>query len=190
MTVYIAFGHRKRVGKDTAARFLRSEIRIKRHGSDIQTHGFADKLKDICYQLYSWAGLQPGDHYEEPEHNHEKDVVLPLIGKSPRQIWIDVGNGIRERVYRDTWLDYLLHNIKCDICIIKDMRFPNEAEKILEKGGFVYKIERDSIVQDIDGADDPLEGFMMWSGVLKNNGTLQELNGTICKLSENLLLQI
>src|SRR5215831_16002209 len=89
MPKMIAFGHRKSVGKDSAARFLCSHLRIHLKGSNIQHHGFADKLKNVCHQLYGWAGLQDREYYETPDTYKLKDEVLPVLGKSPRQIWIE-----------------------------------------------------------------------------------------------------
>jgi|GEM_PF-6447744 len=87
----IAFGHRKQVGKDSAAKFLCSYIRMNQNNSNCQIKGFADKVKDIAYQIYSWAGLMPGEYYESDETQKFKDIVLPAIGKTPRDLWIAVG---------------------------------------------------------------------------------------------------
>src|SRR6187549_508755 len=96
----IAFGHQKDVGKDTAARFVMTHLRMNSRVKKVEKHGFADKLKDVCYQLYAWAGLMPGPWYEEsPEKRKLKEVVLPAIGKSPRQIWISFGNEVKDATF-------------------------------------------------------------------------------------------
>lgn len=188
--MFIAFGHRKNVGKDTAARFLSSYLRIHRKNSDIRTAGFADKVKDIACQLYCWAGMKPGWHYDEPENYHEKNEILPKLNKSPRQIWIDIGSGVGRRVYEHTWIDFLQYNVKCDILIVKDLRFPNEADQIHAHGGYVYKINRDNVVHTPDEADDPLENYSNWDGVINNNNSLVEFNKQIIELGEKLRLQL
>lgn len=172
MTKMIAFGHEKNVGKDTAARFLTTHLRMKRKGSNIQKHGFADKLKDQCYQLYSWAGLMPGAWYDEPENRTLKEVALPLIGKSPRRIWIDYGQAVRANVLDTTWIDYIHYTYRCDLIIISDLRFPMEADRILQLGGLLFKINRPDIPHTSDEADDPLLEYKRWTANIPNDGSL------------------
>lgn len=183
----IAFGHRQGVGKDTAAKFFISYLRTQTKLS-IQKVGFADKLKSICYDLYKWSGLQPGEYYEDSVHAHLKNTILPLIGKSPRQIWIDLGNGIRERVYEPTWYDYVFRNQSAQVLVIKDMRFPIEAEGILANKGEVYRIDRPVALKVTDGADDPLENFDKWTGVINNDTTLYDFHKKIIELAKRFII--
>lgn len=165
----VAFGHQKNVGKDTAAKFLTTHARTILGFSTVRKIGFADKLKSICFELYSWAGLMPGPFYEEPHTRHLKEIVLPLIGKSPRRIWIDFGQSTRERVYNETWSDYLFMGQQYDLMINSDLRFPHECDAIHKRGGKVYLIERPSIPHTSDEADDPLLGYPGWDGKILND---------------------
>lgn len=184
----VAFGHRKRVGKDTAAKFLITYLKMTRKGINIQKRGFADKVKDIAYQLYSSYGLMSGDIYEDPACVALREIPLPLIRKSPRQIWIGVGNGLRSAVDDDTWLNYLFSSESgCDLLVIKDLRFPVEANGILDRGGFVFRIDRDSEPKVTDGADDPLENYDRWTGIIKNNSSLDNLHSEMVNIAERLL---
>lgn len=188
-TVFISFGHRKRVGKDLAARLLVSYLRLERQNSNIQIKGYADKGKAVCHDLYGWAGLKDGQYYED--HPEEREIILPAIGKTPRQIWIDfMSRAVRDQVYDLTWVQYLLHNTHCDVCVIKDMRFPIEADMIQDMGGYVYRIDRKDAPNDSDLADDALLDYDRWNGIINNNGTLQEFNRQIEQLGQSLLLQI
>lgn len=182
----IAFGHRKDVGKDQSAKFLTTIYRQQKPGSNVQTLGFADKVKDIAWQLYAWTDLKPGYYYEES--TKEKDIILPKIGKTPRQLWIDLANGIRERVYEPTWAYYLFHELHTDLLIIKDLRFPTEAKYIQEYGGYVFKINRPGRDRSNDGADDQLEDFNNWDAVLENNAGLGYLYNLIEKLAYEYVL--
>lgn len=182
--IAIAFGHRKFVGKSTAGRFLASHLRVNRKVSHIETRGFADKGKDICHDLYGWAGLKTRHYYEE--HPNEKDVIIPKLGKSARQIWIDFLSGVGRRVYENTWCDYLFNTVNCDLLIITDLRFPNECELIKANNGFVIKINRPDIEHTPDEADDPLESYDAWSHTFTNQGPLSNLHGQIVKLAEDL----
>lgn len=185
----IAFGHRTKVGKDSAAKLLKSHLRLRIVGSNIQTRGFADKIKDICYQLYAWTGLQTAEYYEH--QTDEKDIVLPKLNKTPRDIWIEVATGIR-RAYDDTWVDYLWNNVKCDICLIRDMRFPNEADRIKKLGGFVFKVTRRAAPVPtalMKSVDDPLENYDGWDAVISNDETLKELNDKVVEIADRLIIK-
>jgi hypothetical protein len=164
----LAFGHQKRVGKDTAAGFAMTHLRSTSRCARVTKKGFADKLKQVCYELYSWAGLMPGPWYEEPEHQRLKEVVLPRIGKSPRQIWISFGNEVKAATYMDTWVDYLLHQSSYDFLLISDMRFPNEADRVKAMGGRVVKIIKPDVPHTSDAADDPLLDYDRWDAVITN----------------------
>jgi hypothetical protein len=159
-------------------------------GSNIQHHGFADKLKDICHQLYGWAGLQDREYYETPDTYRLKDEILPALGKSPRRIWIEFATLVAREVYPYTWVDYLQQTVVADIVIIRDLRFPNEADRIHDHGGYVFKIERPGIVHTPDIADDPLEDYEKWDAVLQNNATLADFHKLIFTLGEKLRLQL
>ncbi len=173
----IAFGHQKNVGKDTAARFVQTHLRSNNKARRVVKAGFADKLKDVCYQLYKWAGMMPGSWYEESsERRLLKEVILPKLGKSPRQIWISFGNEVKAAAYPDTWFDYLLQSTQADFLIVSDMRFPNEADRIRALGGVVVKIVRPSVPHTSDAADDPLLNYPNWDHVI-TNGIEGEMNG-------------
>lgn len=183
----IAFGHRKRTGKDTAANFLVSHLRMTYPGINVQKRGFADKLKAVAHELYAHHGLKPGSYYEEPENAHLRYVKLPGIGMTPVEIWIALGNGVRDRVHEATWYEYLLNSSRVDVLVVKDMRFPREAEGILALGGHVYRIDRDVAPVDADGADDQLVNFDKWTGKISNNGTLQDFHREVVQIADRLL---
>lgn len=180
----IAFGHRKRVGKDKASTFLITELRMRSLPLRIVRAGFADKVKDVAHQIYAWAGLMPGEFYELPENEYLKEVVLPLIGRSPRQVWIGVGNGVRGAVgYDGTWKDYLLRSTRADLLVVKDLRFPAEAEGVLSLGGWVYRIDNPRAPVVVDGADEPLADWRGWTGVVDNSGTLNDLHAAVAAIA-------
>ena len=164
----IAFGHRKRVGKDTACRFLISYLRTTGSKKQINKGSFAYELKLMCHRLYGWDGLREPEFYEDPSNEHLREIALLTIGKSPREIWIEVGMGMRD-VYDLTWVDALFYNnSESDILLISDCRFLNECQRIKEYGGLVVKIERPDIADTSDEADDALNGYDDWDHVIVN----------------------
>jgi len=175
----IAFGHRRRVGKDVATRTLIDMLAAR----DIPALrvSFADGLKEICTDTFSWAGLQGPAFYEE--YPREKEEVLPDLGLSPRDIWIDVGNKLRE-VYEDVWIDLALRQPagRKAVIIISDLRYPNEAAKIRAMGGVLVKVTRDVAPVSNDVADAALADYTEWDMTLINNGTKEELQSQLVSL--------
>ena len=169
----IAFGHQKSVGKSTAAKFLDTHIRTTYPKLKVKHSSFAGKLKDVAFQMFGWAGLQRGIYYET--HYQEKEYILPLIGKSPRDIWIAVGNKMRQ-IDERVWLKNAIACPNCDIIIISDLRFKNEADYIDVNGGVNVKIKRPGIDVGTDDAETSLLGYKRWHYHIINDGTLAALN--------------
>jgi len=173
----IGFGHSKRAGKDTIAEMVAGHLRTGTNWS-VQMTGFADKLKEVCHNLYGWDGLMGKDFYNTPEGAPLREVPLPTIGKSPRQIWIDMGTpAVRERVYDMTWVEFTLRPANPpDVLIIPDVRFPNEAQRIHELGGILVQVERPGFPAGNDVADQALVGYEGWTAKVTNDRDLQYLD--------------
>lgn len=184
--IIIGFGHRKRVGKDTACQFLVSYLRMNTKGLAIVKGNLAYDLKLECYNIYGWAGLQPPEYYDTPEGALEREIILPKLGKSPRQIWIEVGNKLRD-VYEDTWIDLLINKTNADILILGDIRYPNEVNAVRRNNGHLYKIERDSAPVSHDVADIALRDYNGWDQVIGNHGPIHELHTKIVYIGNSII---
>ncbi len=182
--IFIGLGYKKGSGKNTFAKFLTTFLRCERPGLKIKEIAFADKLKDICYQLYAWGGLQPGAYYEV--NRDKKEVILPLIGKSPRDVWIEVGNKMRE-VDPDVWINFAVKGHNADIIIDTDVRFKNEAKKIRENSGILVNIIRPGLEQGTDLAEIDLDTWHDWDHVIDNSGSLRDLNKQAETLGRSLI---
>lgn len=169
----IGLGYKKGVGKNTFSKFMITFLRCERPDLKIKEVSFAAKLKDICYQLYGWTELKRGIFYES--HRDKKEQVLPQLNKSPRDIWIEVGNKLRE-VYSKTWIDYALNSLVADIIIITDLRFKNEAQAIRSLNGQLYRIDRSDQKLGTDPAEVDLDDWQHWDAIINNTGTLKDLN--------------
>lgn len=163
----LGFGHRKRVGKDTATNFAIGFARQYRPDLNIQVLSFGNIIKFYCYHMYSWGGLEEADYYEN--HPSEIEVVLPSIGKSPRQIWDHVGLMARSLCDR-TWVELALKGVDADILICKDVRGRTEFELIQQCGGLSVRIIRPDMPLG-SAVDDILESAS-WDRVILNKGSL------------------
>lgn len=166
----IALGHQKGVGKSTLAKFLITELRVRNKGFKIGQLSFADGVKDISHQLFSWTGLKDGQYYE----NVYQDKENPLkCGLTPRDIWIDIGNKMRE-IDPNVWIELAFYNCDYDIAIISDLRFQNEARWLENHDACNIKVHK-----DVSRGDDPAEIDLLdydnWCMEIDNNGTLQDL---------------
>lgn len=178
----IAFGHQKQVGKDESAKFLYRHARMNSK-KIIKKESFADELYRICFELYHFFGFRTKEYYDQ--NPSEKEKVLPVIGKTPRVILIEVGLKMRE-VYEDTWIDYVLSQAKnVDLLIIADLRYPNEFEKVRSYGGVCVKVIDDKTnVDRSDKADQALVNETRWDCIIENTGTLAQLAEKVEELYE------
>lgn len=165
----IGLGHYSRTGKDTIANLLIDKLSVHALHLDLKVRKmpFAWKLKQICYQLYGWAGLREPEYYETPEGEADRDVVIPAIGKTPVQIWVAMGTpAVRDNVYDRTWIDYVLYTYPDDdVLIIPDVRFPNEVAAIRAEGGIVIKVLRRGRQPRDTVADQALVDFNDWDDI-------------------------
>jgi len=170
----IALGHKRRVGKNKIAELLQSSLRSKGSTLNIQTISFAYLLKKVSAELF---GLESPEHYEA--YPADKEKVIPRLGKSPRDIYIELGNSARA-IYPSVWIDQVFKQ-DCDVLIITDLRYPNEAQAVHDNGGYCIKVKRD-VPQSNDVADTALDGYEHWDVVLDNNGSMKDLYATIEKV--------
>lgn len=187
MPQIIGFGHRRRTGKDASAKFLDTILRIERPKLKVVKVSFAAKLKETTYELFKWAGLERGIFYESEKGALLKEIVLPAIGMSPREIWIKVGNALRV-VYADVWIDCALRNFPdASVVIVTDVRFPNEVAKIQALGGRVLKLVRPGEPMSDDVSDSALDECTMWDGYIQNDSDLGALYVKIDELAQDIL---
>jgi len=166
----VGFGHRRRVGKDTLADLVWR--RLIHAGAKPGRDAFARKLKKEAYHIFGYGGLLEAPHYDNTPDLREK--VLPAIGKSPRDIWIELGNAARA-IAPDVWVrsvvDAPVHQT-ADVLLVSDVRFPNEADIIRERGGLLMKVVRPDVPESGDVADSALADRPddQWDMIVINGG--------------------
>lgn len=180
MLVY-AFGHRSRVGKDTAARFLLNMKRRQFQDKKVEQDSFARILKQYCFDLYKSAGLRDENYYNA--HPEERRIKIPELGMTPVEIWVAVGMGMR-KVNPDTWIRAMFaEHTGTDILIISDLRFQNEIDYIRSKHeSKIIKIENPNAPIYSTEADEALDNYLGWDQTILNDGSLEQLYGKIQSL--------
>jgi len=178
MIRFIGFGHRRRMGKDEVVQQL-VPLLNKATDPSILVFGvaFADPMYEICHKLYGWDGFRLKEEYDG-EYAEEKSKVLPTVGKTPRQLLIEIGTpAIKEVMWEHTWTEYLMHrfdHLSKAIILISDLRFPIEAVRIKQEGGLRIKIERPGVEKFDDVADSALSGYP-FDATVQNNGPVEAL---------------
>lgn len=115
---------------------------IKELDPEFQVKKYADKLKQVAALL---TGLQ--DQYSR----EAKDKYLDSWGMTVREIQQRIGTeAMRDGLHPDTWILALFADYKPgDKWIITDVRFHNETAAIIQRGGFLVRI---------DGTRNPQQG--------------------------------
>lgn len=165
-------------GKDTAAAYL-----VEKHG--FIRLAFADKLKDLAYRVNPWfvtcdlAYLV--DNFGWDRAKREDANV--------RQYLQDLGQAARDTFGDAFWVDQVLTGDVFNSMrwgnryVITDVRYQNEADVVLDVGGWVYRIERPGV--------GPANGHISEMGVLgsghiSNDSTVEELHEKLDKLIEEI----
>lgn len=166
---------------------------------------FADKLKDICCMLF-------GCTREQLEDESFKNSYLPLQWNTMpdhrrytyREALQYIGTDLfRKQFHNDTWLNATFANYKkqhtnCKLegrreslgkdypwWIISDVRFPNEADAVLNRGGILIRINRPNIKSDdTHTSETALNDYKKFSYIIKNNENLQDLINQVKKILE------
>jgi hypothetical protein len=173
----IGLGHYSRTGKDTLANAMIEWFGQFSPGVKVIKLSFGWKVKQTTHELYAWAGLREPEFYETPEGAKLRDVVLPLLGMTPVDIWVKFGtDAVRNQVYENTWIDYVTKNEhKADVAIVPDVRFPNEVAAMRAAGAKLVKVVRPGFGPKKTKADRALLGYTGWDYVVGASGEIAEL---------------
>lgn len=169
MTQIIGLGHYSRTGKDTFANYLVDALRELQPGIRVGRKSFASKLKDICHDLYGWAGMGDEDFYNVKANEHLRTVPMPALNNlTPVDVWVKMGTlAVRDKVYDPTWVDYILEgDWGLDVMIIPDVRFFNEVEALYGKDAHLIKIVRPGFGPKMTVADLALYDYTGWCNVI------------------------
>lgn len=168
-----------RVGKDEAAKVLVEEFGFTRVA-------FADKLREFLYALNPPALRIP------VHENPAVPVWLPLqivideygwdgyketpYGPHVRQMLQRLGTEAgRQTLWDSIWIDAAFANTTgSGRIVVTDVRFPNEAQAIKERGGKVWRITRQGVGPANSHPSETSLDDWKFDAWIDNNGTLTE----------------
>lgn len=174
---------RARAGKDTVARLLIDHL-ADRH---VIREGFADALKLSAARALGFDG--PLAQCIEFCDALKTGTVLTTTPKgtrtiSGREFLQRYGTESHRDVFgSDFWIDAVLPAGRddCDVLVVSDVRFENEAERIRDRGGEVWRITRPSLST---ASSHPSEAGLPDHLVdleIGNAGTLDDLRNVIAR---------
>jgi hypothetical protein len=187
-----------RSGKDTIFEFIKEDY----EGDDLRVirDAFADRLKlsaaralGFKYEsptdcLYYMNALKEGGTVVATIPHGDDVKVAEITGREYLQLY---GTEAHRDVFgHDFWVQAVLPDwddetygrkdiLPRDILVVTDVRFPNEAEQILNCGGSVWHIVRDSVdTGDAHASEVPLPREFV-TRTITNNHTLQGLQSKV-----------
>lgn len=112
----------------------------------------------------------------------QKEVVIPWLGKSPRELMQTLGTEWgRTHVSDDIWLKLMLRRwemIKVSTApylIVTDVRFDNEAVAIIREGGTIWKVTRPGYTPVRSHTSEAGVSAAHIKGEIANDGTMDDL---------------
>ena len=184
------------------------------NADDWQIKKYADKLKEIVCLLIGctreqledsefknqelgeewWYYFDPSDMLTLRPYLEWKDAFSHhfLVKLTPRLLLQFLGTEAgRETIHPNIWCNALFSNYTKETnWIITDVRFPNEADAIKERGGILIRLTRTTPVAEEVAkheSETALDNYNKFDYIIDNRGTEEELYAQIDKLSQELL---
>jgi hypothetical protein len=176
-------------GKDSTADVLCSKFGFIRRS-------MAAALREECFLALNERKTPPGVaddiiHIIEQEDWHPSAIHQKPTPPSIRRLLQFWGTELRREQDPDYWikrmLDYLNRHTGESV-VIPDIRFANEAALVREFGGVVWIVRRAQADATRDSAAHAhiserfCDEYASWDAQIANNGTLADLERTVCAL--------
>lgn len=169
----------KSSGKDTVAAYL-----IKEHG--FERRAFADPLKKSIAAFFDIPYHKVDEFKNDPYMLVAIGEFIPLAGiDAPensmtfREALQRYGTEAHRDVFgTDFWLDHTLpkQSYPGRKIAITDLRFENEAQRVMGVGGFVVKVDRPGLDNEDQHSSEASLPPELIDFTLENNGTIDDLN--------------
>lgn len=187
----------KTAGKDTVASLFKEHLKYLDPSLNVQSRAIADPLKDLIahsldIERQHLEEFKAGGFVDVQIANHPHSGNRFLTG---RQVLQNIGNGAREVFHQDFWLDQTLPEVEeldqydqwagVDVAVVTDVRYANEAERVLWHGGEVWLVDRTGLDSDGHISETPLPESLI-SKVIENHGTTLDLSKTVQQEAERL----
>ena len=159
-------------GKTTLLNLLKEKL--EQREKIVSTINFADKLKNICFELTGYYG------YTQEEKNVFLSDFNCTVGEALQLIGT---NAMRDNFHKDVWVISTFNRMKGDVIyLIGDCRFPNEADFCKNNNCLLIRLEGDPAnvrkesKRDLTHASETaLDDYGKWDEYFMNNRGVKEL---------------
>lgn len=137
-------------------------------------HSFAHILKE-CASIILDENIEK---FESEEFKNSPSFLTDKEGHSiTNRLFLQLlGTEVGRAIDPDIWVKALFNQYNDqENWIITDVRFPNEADAIKEKGGLLIKVERDTSYEDTHASEHALDQYDKFDVIIDNNGSLEDL---------------
>lgn len=154
-------------GKSTVARFLTAR--------GCERISFADPLRSMVFSLLIDLGYNSGQAHDWV--HDQKERTIPQLGVSPRHLMRTLGTEWgRSCIHPSLWLlAWQARASGYNQVVVDDVRFPNEAELLRQRGGVLWRIERPGHQRPAEHSSDDALIDWTFDRVIVNDGTLAQL---------------
>jgi hypothetical protein len=170
-----------RSGKDTVADLLCLNYAYSRHA-------FADQIRQVIYRLNPIVGCTlKGDvvHLSEEMMYNSWDYVKD--NTDVRRLMQVMGTEVGRNLFGENfWVDQAFKQLEHDDIVFTDVRFPNEADAIRNKGGQVWRVNRLNGEPINDHDSETAMDDYAFDHTIKNYGTLNDLSEEVFMLCHSL----
>lgn len=196
----IAISGKAASGKTTLTNAIKRYMETNNTGMKYTYAPFAEKLKDIAKDVFSWDGDK--NIYMKTEETYFSDgrnisLSEPIEDKG-RMLLINIGSYFRA-IRPTVWADYVSKKIIADIqngsannrvYLIDDLRFKNELTVLKKFGGklTVVRINRASALDIDDQSEKDLDDYYNWDIEFDNNGPIEDVDVFAKSLIERAIL--
>lgn len=165
-------------GKSTVAQLIKS-----REGTTTIL-SFATPIKLATAAFLEACGLS--DVQATEAVFDRKDTIIPGLGITGRNAMVLIGTKAgREGVSQDVWVraamsraDAMRDKGRLHV-VFDDVRMPNEADAILERGGSLIKVTRPVKFQDVSAETEGLLNLYPFVDTIRNTGSLADLTENV-----------
>ena len=188
-------------GKDTVGSIIQ-ELCLEYNGPEWKIKKFAGKLKQTAslltgipvekFEDQEFKKTNLSDEWSSLQQSGRSKVWLPM---TVRELLQKLGTeAMREGLHTNVWVNALFADYKYEIYrsevptraagfidqhvypnwIITDMRFPNEMEAVVAKGGITIRVVRQGTILGTHPSETALDGHTMHYEII-NNGTIEDL---------------
>ena len=187
-----------RSGKSRVAKIFKKVL--EKEGKTCEIKSFASPIYEIVSKLYrtNKTEIQRDKRDNVPIYIHTRKSNSGLILSNYREILQTIGTTARDCGDENVWVNSLFgcENEKImgeftwatDYWIIDDVRFPNEAQRILDCNGKLIRINRSDADDNKHIIENSLNDWDKWDLVIENNQkTKKKRNEELTKKVEDFL---